>query len=75
MKRWIIAGVVSLLWGVLAIFPAAYVAGAVERSWYPHDSDPVDFMIGGTFLAAWLVLWLLVTIGLAAWVIRSRRIA
>lgn len=75
MKRWIIAGVASLLWGVLSAFPAAQVAGAVERAWYPNDPDPVDFAIGGIFLAVWLVLWLLVTAGLTAWVIRSRRIA
>jgi hypothetical protein len=47
----------------------------VERSWYPNDPDPFDFTIGGIFLAAWLILWLLVTGLLIIWAAKPRQAA
>ncbi|MEZ6142399.1 MAG: hypothetical protein R3B84_17710 [Zavarzinella sp.] len=75
MKRWFITGIVSLVWGVLSAFPAAYIARAVERSWYPNDPDPVDFWIGGIFILVWFIFWLIVTSGLIVWTVRSRHVA
>lgn len=74
MKRWVLIGITSLASFVLAMFPAAHLAAWVEQAWYPNDPDPVDFRIGGIFLIAWFLLWLIFTVAMVSVAKRSSRV-